>query len=133
MTIEQAIRILDPETSAAALGEIEYYGGLRGKEKMLAACEDACRVACEVMRKYHTQADSGLRAFIQEEVPYRLKELDLDGVEITDKLVAECVKKLHESSDVMFDYDKMDDFLLDIVDKYSGKGDGEHDDCRSTV
>lgn len=43
------------------------------------------------------------------------------------------MKKLHESSDVIFDYDKMDDFLLDIVDKYSGKGDGEHDDCRSTV
>lgn len=34
MTIEQAIRILDPETSAAALGEIEYYGGLHGHEKM---------------------------------------------------------------------------------------------------
>lgn len=132
MKIERAIRILDPETSAVALGEIEYYGGLRGKEKMLAACEDACRVACEVMRKYHTQADSGLLAFIQEEVPYRLNELDLD-VEITDDLVAECVKKLHESSNVMFDYDKMDDFLLDIVDKYSGKGDDENDDCRSTV
>ena len=52
MTIEQAIRILDPETSAAALGEIEYYGGLHGREKMVAACDEACRVAVQIMRKY---------------------------------------------------------------------------------
>lgn len=52
MTIEQAIRILDPETSLEALTEIEYYGGFKGKEKMLAACEEACRIACDIMRKY---------------------------------------------------------------------------------
>lgn len=38
MTINQAIRILDPAT-------IEYYGGLHGREKMVAACDEACRVA----------------------------------------------------------------------------------------
>lgn len=52
MTIEQAIRILDPATTAEALGEIEYYGGLHGREKMVAACEEACRVAVRIMRKY---------------------------------------------------------------------------------
>ncbi|WP_158580197.1 hypothetical protein [Butyricicoccus sp. AM27-36] len=52
MTIEQAIRILDPETSAAALGEIEYYGGLHGHEKMMVACDEACRMAVQIMRKY---------------------------------------------------------------------------------
>lgn len=52
MTINQAIRILDPDTSAAALGEIEYYGGLRGKEKMLVACDEACRMAVEIMRQH---------------------------------------------------------------------------------
>lgn len=52
MTINQAIRILDPETSAETLGEIEYYGGLRGKEKVLVACDEACRVAVRIMRKY---------------------------------------------------------------------------------
>ena len=55
MTIEQAIRILDPETSAAALGEIEYYGGLHGREKMVAACDEACRVAVGIMRKYQEE------------------------------------------------------------------------------
>lgn len=52
MTINQAIRILDPATSAEALGETEYYGGLRGKEKVLVACDEACRVAVQIMRKY---------------------------------------------------------------------------------
>ena len=52
MTINQAIRILDPDTSAEALGEIEYYGGLHGHEKMMAACEEACRIAVQIMRKY---------------------------------------------------------------------------------
>lgn len=52
MTINQAIRILDPETSAEALGEIKYYGELDGYEKMMAACDEACRVAVGIMRKY---------------------------------------------------------------------------------
>lgn len=52
MTIEQAIRILDPATTAEALGEIEYYGGLHGREKMVAACDEACRMAVQIMRKY---------------------------------------------------------------------------------
>lgn len=52
MTINQAIRILDPETTAEELATIEYYGGLRGREKMVAACDEACRVAVQIMRKY---------------------------------------------------------------------------------
>lgn len=55
MTINQAIRILDPDTSAEALGEIEYYGGLRGKEKVLVACDEACRIAVGIMRKYQKE------------------------------------------------------------------------------
>ena len=52
MTINQAIRILDPDTSAEALGEIKYYGELHGREKMVAACDEACRIAVQIMRKY---------------------------------------------------------------------------------
>lgn len=55
MTIEQAIRILDPATTAEVLGEIEYYGGLHGREKMVAACDEACRVAVGIMRKYQEE------------------------------------------------------------------------------
>lgn len=57
MTINQAIRILDPSTSDEALGEIEYYGGLRGKEKVLVACDEACRIAVGIMRKYQEEND----------------------------------------------------------------------------
>ena len=42
MTINQAIRILDPETTAEELAAIEYYGGLH----------EVCRVAVRIMRKY---------------------------------------------------------------------------------
>ncbi len=52
MTIEQAIRILDPATTAEELATIEYYSGLHGREKMVAACDEACRVAVRIMRKY---------------------------------------------------------------------------------
>lgn len=52
MTINQAIRILDPDTSAEALGEIKYYGARDGYEKMMAACEEACRIAVEIMRQH---------------------------------------------------------------------------------
>lgn len=47
MTIREAIRILDPETTVEALGEIKYYGGLNGRAKMIAACGE---VADEVKK-----------------------------------------------------------------------------------
>ena len=49
MTINQAIRILDPETTAEELAAIEYYGGFHGREKMVTACDEACRVAVSIM------------------------------------------------------------------------------------
>ena len=55
MTINQAIRILDPATTAEELATIEYYGGLRGREKVLVACDEACRVAVGIMRKYQEE------------------------------------------------------------------------------
>lgn len=52
MTIEEAIAILDPETRRAALFGYRYFGGFRGSEAVLAATEEACRVAVRVMREY---------------------------------------------------------------------------------
>lgn len=51
MTIEEAIRILDPETTAEALAEVEYYGGFRGNEALVKACEDACIVAVDALKR----------------------------------------------------------------------------------
>lgn len=59
MTINQAIRILDPETTAEELATIEYYGGLHGREKMVAACDEACRMAVQIRTESRFAATDG--------------------------------------------------------------------------
>lgn len=51
MSIEQAIAILNPETSREVLAAYDYYGGFRGKEAVTAAREEACRIAVKIMRE----------------------------------------------------------------------------------
>lgn len=51
MTIDEAIRILDPKTTAEALAEIEYYGGFRGEKAVTKACDDACIIAVEALKR----------------------------------------------------------------------------------
>ena len=58
MTINQVIRILDPATTAEELATIEYYGGLHGREKMVAACDEACRVAW-----HHAEISGGAQEY----------------------------------------------------------------------
>ena len=52
MTIYEAIRLLDPDTSAEAIAELEYRSGFNGKEKVLESINEACRLACDIMRRY---------------------------------------------------------------------------------
>lgn len=49
MTREEAIRLLDPKTTAATLAEIEYYCGFSGHAACIAAIEDACILAVEAL------------------------------------------------------------------------------------
>lgn len=51
MTREEAIRILDPETTGEALVEIEYYNGFSGKTAALQAVSDACVLAVAALRE----------------------------------------------------------------------------------
>lgn len=51
MTIEEAIKILDPETTAEALAEIEYYGGFNGCTAKVQAVSDACVLAVAALRE----------------------------------------------------------------------------------
>ena len=53
MTIEKAIRILDPETTVEALAEVEYYAGFSGQTAKVQACSDACEAAVAEL-KYRT-------------------------------------------------------------------------------
>lgn len=51
MTREEAIRILDPDTTGEALAEIEYYGGFSGKAAAVQAVSDACILAVSALRE----------------------------------------------------------------------------------
>ena len=51
MTGEEAIRILDPETTEEALAEIEYYNGFSGKTAAVQAMSDACVLAVAALRE----------------------------------------------------------------------------------
>lgn len=51
MTREEAIRLLDPETTADAIAEIEYYHGFSGREAAIAAITDACSIAVKALRE----------------------------------------------------------------------------------
>ena len=51
MTREEAIRILDPETTGEALAEIEYYNGFGGKTAAVQAVSDACVLAVAALRE----------------------------------------------------------------------------------
>ena len=51
MTREEAIRILDPETTGEALAEIEYYGGFSGRTAAVQAVSDACILAVAALRE----------------------------------------------------------------------------------
>ena len=51
MTREEAIRILDPETTVEAIAEIEYYGGFNGKTAAVQAVSDACMLAVAALRE----------------------------------------------------------------------------------
>lgn len=51
MTREEAIRILDPETTGEAISEIEYYGGFSGRTAVVQAVSDACVLAVSALRE----------------------------------------------------------------------------------
>ena len=55
MSLAEAIRILDPATTREAIAEYEYYGGFKGWEASVKACENACRTVCDYLKAYSWQ------------------------------------------------------------------------------
>lgn len=51
MDMQQAIRLLHPDTTREALAEAEYYGGFNGHEQAIALINEACIVACDTMQR----------------------------------------------------------------------------------
>lgn len=75
MTREEAIRIIDPETTCNALGEIEYFGGFSGEwARSIALCE-ALSMAAAALREQETKCVE-----IDTVKPLTLDELrEMDG------------------------------------------------------
>ena len=64
------------------------------------------------------KGDEPLLAFVKEEVPFRIREiLGVDEEEISEELIAEIAAHLFENSDILFDYDAIDNEITDIFDK----------------
>lgn len=63
MTAAEARRLLHPDTTIEALAEIEYYGGFSGKNAKIAACDEACLVACVALDKQIPKKPTNLRGF----------------------------------------------------------------------
>lgn len=55
MTLDQAIRLIDPATTAEELERIYYYGGFHGNEATDAALNEAIRITLEVMRNCYKE------------------------------------------------------------------------------
>ena len=45
MTLEEACRLLDPNTTAEELAKIEYYNGFNGKKACIEAIDEACTLS----------------------------------------------------------------------------------------
>lgn len=60
-----------------------------------------------------------LLGFIKQEVPFRLENIfNIPSEKITPNIVDVCVWSLYDNSDVMFDYDSMDDHLRELLKEY---------------
>lgn len=51
MKVEQAIKLLNPDTMAGEIAEIEYKYGFGGKEAAAHKINKACKIACKAMEK----------------------------------------------------------------------------------
>lgn len=128
MSIEEAIRILDPETSADAIAEIEYYAGFN-RDKPIEKVNEACEVACDVMREHLRDVETmfsdkecyeDLRQMPHEKVVdlfFKMKKLFNKACERCDKLEKENIE--------LTDWDELIDSITDKRKTQCYKDDGK--------
>lgn len=66
----------------------------------------------------HLPAEDPLHAFIEQEVPFRMRQLN--DIDISDKQCTELIDALKENVDVIFDYDRLDSFLMSKYEELAG-------------
>ncbi len=60
--------------------------------------------------------DSPLTQFVRQEVPCRLQEVfDCSEEQLTDEVLQACVEALSKDSETLFNYDRIDDKLAEIL------------------
>lgn len=83
MTREEAIRILDPETTIEALAEIEYYAGFSGPTAKVQAVDAACVIAVSDMRAMQELVTNRSQLnYLESDTINRTESDTVKGVEI---------------------------------------------------
>ena len=114
MQIKEAILILDPVTSADAITEIEYYAGFNG-DKPIEKVNEACVVACDVMREHLRDVET---MFSDKECYEDLRQMPHEKVvDLFFKMkklfnkACECCDKLEKENIELMDLDKLIDSI----------------------
>lgn len=98
MTVGRAMEILDPQH--------------REQYESIEPVYEACRMGREALA-------NPLLTFIKQEVPFRLTEvLNLPENAFDFGLIEECVDRLYDNSDIMFNYDAIDSLLLGVLSEH---------------
>ena len=84
------------------------------------------------LRRAHTALDYPLRAFVEEEVATRVHDSlcgdireQYGDLAVTAQLASFLAAELYDGSDVMFDYDALDSFLMEKTGEYFAKMEGD--------
>lgn len=120
MSIEEAIRILNPETSADAIAEIEYYAGFN-RNRAIEKVEEACIIACDIMREHLEDTETVFSDKVSYENLNQMSKERLVGLflkikKLFNKTCERCdklEKENEELSDLDKDLDKMINSLPD--------------------
>ena len=97
ITVERAIEILTPKKTS--YNEEEYAA--------------ACKMARDAL-------NYPLKAFTQKEAEFRLKNIfHVSESDITSELINDVASWLYDDSNIMFDYDAIDNLIEGVLDKNS--------------
>lgn len=99
MTVDEAIRLLDPKTTEQAFEEIKYYNGFNGKTAALEAFEDACILAAEALR---VQRNSGWIS-VKDRLP---EETAKPNAQIVTVLICTKSKRVSIASRCYYEYEE---------------------------
>ena len=113
MSVEEAIRILDPKTSADAIKDIEEEVDY-DKNKVIAKIEEASILACDIMREYLSDKEICKNSYddLKEMSKEQLIKLFLKIKKAFNKISERCAK-LEEENIALTDLDKLIDSIED--------------------